>query len=576
MKIRIRNIVISIIIFGIGMGADCFLTGILRQREISTLQTRAQLHAQIYGNALNNQFIRAKDTTRTVQYAVISGDGKITDFDHIARKWKKDNQYIEYIQLAPMGVVTQSYPKTEVEESNLLKDPQSTSICQYAMKHDTVTIQGPYKLKQGGYGYAIRNPVFFFKNGKKVFWGFASVIIDADRLLNHYSDTLTALHYKFNLYQKNIGNSDYKIIGGEKQRLKGAKAYSFTFAHSAWKFSIIPESGYRTSIGLKMIFALFFSVILLLSYLVYIMLMKQEQQKLDRKRAVTDYLTGLLNRNGFDDSVKTYLKTHKNEEGTMIMLDIDDFKFVNDLHGHKAGDLVLKHMADQLRHEFGRDAIIGRNGGDEFCIYIKHTDRNSIPTRLTQFASHLFRIYDEGVEVHFTISIGYAFYPLQAHDFKNLILCADASLYFMKLNQKKGAAMYQEGMLEIRRERLGFNLKDIALHLPVAFMIYSLKEGGRILFANHEMITKMGCKTDEEFFAYMHHSAFSVIEDYDQLVKDLKAQLYDPQNNKEAKLSFYAKSKEGKRLYFHERARLVNNDFFGDIIYATLIIKEVS
>lgn len=217
-----------------------------------------------------------------------------------------------------------------------------------------------------------------------------------------------------------------------------------------------------------------------------------------------------------------------------------------------------------------------RNGGDEFCIYIKHTDRNSIPTRLTQFASHLFRIYDEGVEVHFTISIGYAFYPLQAHDFKNLILCADASLYFMKLNQKKGAAMYQEGMLEIRRERLGFNLKDIALHLPVAFMIYSLKEGGRILFANHEMITKMGCKTDEEFFAYMHHSAFSFIEDYDQLVKDLKAQLYDPQNNKEAKLSFYAKSKEGKRLYFHERARLVNNDFFGDIIYATLIIKEVS
>ena len=576
MKVRTRNILISILVFVIGISGDFILTGILHKRYVDTLKTRSKLHAQIYGNAMKNQIVRAKDLTRQIQYAVIAGDGNVEDFDYIAKKWINNNKYVLNVELAPKGVVTHVYHKRSYVKGkiDLLNDSDSAALCKYSIKNDSTTIQGPFKLKQGGYGYALRNPVMFVKNGKKSFWGFAIVILDADKLINHYSDSLRDLHYRFNLYQKNLYESKYKLIGGEKTKLKEVSTYQYSFAHCHWKLCVVPETGYVVNESVWMIFILFFSVILLLSYLVYIMLVRREQQKKDRKRAITDYLTGLLNRNGFDESVKGYLKIHKNVEACMIMLDIDDFKFVNDLHSHRVGDLVLKNLAKRLVDEFGSDSIIGRNGGDEFCVFIKHIQINQLVSRLDKFAAQTYRVYDQGQMIHYTISLGYALYPSQAQEFKSLIMRADASLYFMKLNQKKGAAQYQDGMLEIKRERLGFNLKDIALHLPGAFIIYSLKENGRILFVNNEMIQRMGCANDEEFLEYSHNSVFSLVEDRERVEKELLDQLYDKHNNKETRLSFHVISKDGKRLYIHERARLVYNDFFGDIVYATLISKQ--
>lgn len=576
MKVRTRNILISILVFVIGISGDFILTGILHKRYVDTLKTRSKLHAQIYGNAMKNQIVRANDLTRLIQYAVIAGNGNVEDFDHIAKKWINNNKYVLNVELAPKGVITHVYPKKSYVKGkiDLLNDSDSAALCKYSIKNDSTTIQGPFKLKQGGYGYALRNPVMFIKNGKKTFWGFAIVIIDADKMIAHYSDSLLALHYRLNLYQKNIYDRKYKIIGGEKTKLAEVSTYQFSFSHCNWKLCVVPENGYVVSESVRMIYILFFSVILLLSYLIYIMLMKQEQQKKDRKQAITDYLTGLLNRNGFDESVKGYLKIHKNVEACMIMLDIDDFKFVNDLHGHRVGDLVLKNLAKRLVDEFGSDSIIGRNGGDEFCVFIKHIQINQLVSRLDKFAAQTYRVYDQEQMIHYTISLGYALYPSQAQEFKSLIMRADASLYFMKLNQKKGAAQYQDGMLEIKRERLGFNLKNIALHLPGAFIIYSLKENGRILFANNEMIQIMGCANDEEFLEYSHNSVFSLVEDRERVEKELCDQLYDKHNNKETRLSFHVISKDGKRLYIHERARLVYNDFFGDIVYATLISKQ--
>ena len=88
------------------------------------------------------------------------------------------------------------------------------------------------------------------------------------------------------------------------------------------------------------------------------------------------------------------------------------------------------------------------------------------------------------------------------------------------------------------------------------------------------MIQIMGCANDEEFLEYSHNSVFSLVEDRERVEKELCDQLYDKHNNKETRLSFHVISKDGKRLYIHERARLVYNDFFGDIVYATLISKQ--
>lgn len=87
-----------------------------------------------------------------------------------------------------------------------------------------------------------------------------------------------------------------------------------------------------------------------------------------------DALTGILNRMGLDKEVADWLKAHPASHGALVSLDLDGFKFINDLHGHMAGDEALRTLAKDLIESFGHDQIIGRNGGDEFVVFMKDTE----------------------------------------------------------------------------------------------------------------------------------------------------------------------------------------------------------
>ncbi len=89
-----------------------------------------------------------------------------------------------------------------------------------------------------------------------------------------------------------------------------------------------------------------------------------------RKQAATDMLTGLLNRGGFNAHLVTALEASKRrgaEPRVLVMFDLDGFKPVNDIHGHHAGDEVLKTIATRLLELIGPDDVISRLGGDEFA-----------------------------------------------------------------------------------------------------------------------------------------------------------------------------------------------------------------
>ena len=87
---------------------------------------------------------------------------------------------IESVQLAPNGVVTDIYPANEKEAGkiDLIHDKDRGKISCYARDNHTIITQGPFKLKQEGYGIAVRNPVYLKdKNGHEYFWGFTIVIL---------------------------------------------------------------------------------------------------------------------------------------------------------------------------------------------------------------------------------------------------------------------------------------------------------------------------------------------------------------------------------------------------------------
>lgn len=119
---------------------------------------------------------------------------------------------------------------------------------------------------------------------------------------------------------------------------------------------------------------------------------KDAEKKYDEllKSGVKDKSTGLPNRDSFNDYLEAQFNNflrHKEEPIHYTLLDLDDFKHVNDTHGHEAGDALLKMFADKLRERFriGSDDFCARTGGDEFSILFTHSlDTEKIIEKLTE------------------------------------------------------------------------------------------------------------------------------------------------------------------------------------------------
>ena len=77
----------------------------------------------------------------------------------------------------------------------------------------------------------------------------------------------------------------------------------------------------------------------------------------------------------------------------VALLDIDDFKFINDIYGHAYGDKALKNLADSMKNFFPSNALLGRNGGDEFCIFLPNCTYDDAEEQLEQFTKNFKGIF---------------------------------------------------------------------------------------------------------------------------------------------------------------------------------------
>lgn len=105
---------------------------------------------------------------------------------------------------------------------------------------------------------------------------------------------------------------------------------------------------------------------------------KQQQALITalEKSSVTDVLTGLMNRRGFDQALQKHFNSYQRygHKAALLMLDIDDFKSINDTLGHAAGDQALQHVARILQQHVRASDVVARLGGDEFCIILLEVD----------------------------------------------------------------------------------------------------------------------------------------------------------------------------------------------------------
>lgn len=151
-----------------------------------------------------------------------------------------------------------------------------------------------------------------------------------------------------------------------------------------------------------------------------------------------DVLTGLWNRKHLEDEVERYLD-ETGQKAVFLIVDIDNFKQINDTLGHIMGDAVLEGFGKILKRSVGPRDIAARIGGDEFSVFLKgdYTDdeiREYCDSLIHQVELELSAIVEDADVV--TISIGIAQVPEDAYDFMELYAKADKALYFVKQNGK--------------------------------------------------------------------------------------------------------------------------------------------
>ena len=240
------------------------------------------------------------------------------------------------------------------------------------------------------------------------------------------------------------------------------------------------------------------------------------------------------------------------------------------------GDVALKVLSEGMQKFFDKNVLLGRNGGDEFCIFLPDCTCADVKEKLEEFTKLKRSFKYDGEEHQFTISVGYAEYPVHADKPSKLMRCADTALYEVKLRGKNGCMAYKNGLRMEIRTQLGFALKDVSENLPGAFIIYKAdKNDDEILFANREFIRFAGCKNMDELLEYTKRSFRNIIkvDEREAVIADIWKQIDEGHTN--GYTHFNMLKADGGHIQVFDHGRIVENGRYGRVIYALITNLEI-
>ena len=192
-------------------------------------------------------------------------------------------------------------------------------------------------------------------------------------------------------------------------------------------------------------------------------------------QATHDTLTGLGNRWAFQQHLQECMQQAQvtGEPSALLLLDLDNFKAINDGYGHPAGDHVLQEVAKRLKAVLRSQGWLARLGGDEFAVLLPHADADVAAQWAEQILHAMQAPCAWGqVQLEFGTSIGVGLSPLDARDPASLMRCADMAMYRAKERGRGNFVFYEESMghamaekvLLSERLRLALGYGGIQLH----------------------------------------------------------------------------------------------------------------
>jgi len=391
MEIKSENYVVKLALLCIVLALIMIFAGeiaIRRDAEheqslvLDTLQSSGALIAQnIQRNIVCGIFV-----TDTLDTLLKSNDYRVDEFESWAKPIVITGSGVSTVELAPDGIVSHIYPFEGNEGAighDLLKDNRRDNGAVKAIQSRELTFIGPVKLIQNGkYAVIARKPVFREIDGKEKFWGFTIAVIIVEDILPE----------KVGLLEQQ--GLSIRLEGDDPDVEKNPVLFEsrgWNESHAVKIMIEVPNGKWVLKLNSPPIFnryyAVFRIIILLFSFFVSAFIFVQQYRMRSRqleilslneklsKLTFEDDLSGVGNRRAGMQALEAQLlqSTRYEQPLSVIMIDLDYFKQVNDRYGHPAGDRLLRHLASCLKDCVRKTDLVFRLGGDEFLMIFPQT-----------------------------------------------------------------------------------------------------------------------------------------------------------------------------------------------------------
>jgi len=406
----------------------------LAQQQNAVVERVAALRARLEQDI--NLYLGVLQTTE----ALILANPTIDDptFQRLAAALQQQLPAVAEIQLSPDSVIEFVYPPqraAKVRGLNLLSLPGQREVIEQTIRDGSMRVAGPLRLYQGGTGIIARNPVYLGAGDERRFWGFVTLVLDYDRFIASFPELADDPALEFALRGRDgLGAAGELFLGDTATFDEQAITASVNLPNGSWQLAARPHGGWPTARPSSRVFlavsALLALGIAALSFAV------RTRGKAMHRMANTDALTGVLSRHGFMQRATTETQRAQRYRRplSLIMLDIDNFKKVNDTWGHAAGDAVLIGFARRVAGLVRSSDTLGRIGGEEFAIVAPETNREQAATLAEHIRAGVMDLVIEfGQErIARTLSCGVAELQGEDDNLEALMAAADKALYQAK------------------------------------------------------------------------------------------------------------------------------------------------
>jgi len=232
-----------------------------------------------------------------------------------------------------------------------------------------------------------------------------------------------------------------------------------------WPDSLWDEMNVHS--GLNVFSALSYVVLVLLMHATLMALVVARLVGQLQRLARRDGLTGLLNRRAMHDLLDRQMRQRRRADDvfSVLMIDVDDFKSVNDRHGHEAGDRALTHLSRLMTQTLRAEDRIGRFGGEEFLVLLPSSNRVRAQAQAERLRLEvqLRPLQLEGQSLPLSVSIGVAQWAGSIEDASRLLARADAALYRAKHlgRNRVELAHYEPGASPVAQSTPGADLRGL-------------------------------------------------------------------------------------------------------------------